>query len=220
LRQVSQVEAPLVVADGASVTAGRTATAGRRGRGTGGRRGEGDGVFKDNAETQRSRRLAEIPPSFVGRRDLCEAHATAWHGRLLYVNVYLWDSIRMPVSFFSNTLLGIVDLGRWSCVVRGITNRRNLTRRARSTQRAGRWRRALLPDSARRKSASQKTPPCRRRKDGAPGNSTAGPHARGGRRSSDLFKRMAEIGCHPQQEQAEADERLDSGDGAGPAFGF
>jgi hypothetical protein len=131
------VEAPLVVADGASVTAGRTATAGRRGRGTGGRRGEGDGVFKDNAETQRSRRLAEIPPSFVGRRDLCEAHATAWHGRLLYVNVYLWDSIRMPVSFFSNTLLGIVDSERWSRVVCGITNRRNLTQRARSAQRAG-----------------------------------------------------------------------------------
>ena len=43
----------------------------------------------------------------------------------------------MLVDSFSNALIGIVDSGRWDCVVRGVTNRRKLTQRARSAQRAG-----------------------------------------------------------------------------------
>ena len=110
------------------------AAAGRGGRRIRGRYGEGDSVLKDNAEAQR---LAEVSRSFVGWGVLWHGHARAWHGRLLYVNIYLWVSIRMLVGFFSNALIGIVDSGRWDCVVRGVTNRRKLTQRARSAQRAG-----------------------------------------------------------------------------------
>jgi len=66
------VEGPLVAA------------AGGCGGWIGERREEGDCVLKDNAEAclaagrrPRTQRLAEISPSFVGRRALRQAHATA-----------------------------------------------------------------------------------------------------------------------------------------------
>jgi hypothetical protein len=47
-----------------------------------------------------------------GLKMIFRMHARSYHAKLLYVNIYLYVSIRMSVDFLSNALTGIVDSDR------------------------------------------------------------------------------------------------------------